>query len=138
MGRACVDGLADDAIAGKVAWVRADLNVPTRAAGDGGRGVAIADAARLAAAAPTVRHLLGRGARVVVVASHFGRPPVSKEDGTAVPDPAFSLAFLAPALAAAVGVGAVTFVPASTGPDVAEAVAADLAARVKRSFGARK
>ena len=115
MARAAVDGLPDAAVAGKVAWVRADLNVPTRPDGDG--GVKVADAARLVAAVPTIRHLLARGARVVVVASHFGRP-------TGGPDPSLSLAFLAPALAAALGGDTpVTFVPASTGPAVAAAVA---------------
>ena len=109
MARACVDGLADNDIAGKVAWVRADLNVPTRPDGT------VADGSRLAAAGPTILHLLGRGARVVLVASHFGRPKG--------PDPALSLAPIAPELGKVLGLP-VAFTPASTGPAVAEAVAA--------------
>lgn len=111
MARACVDGLGDSAIAGKVAWVRADLNVPTRADGT------VADPSRLLAAAPTIHYLLQRGARAVVVASHFGRP-------VGGPDPALSLAPIAPELSAALGGVAVTFVPASVGPVVADAVGA--------------
>jgi phosphoglycerate kinase len=115
MARACVDGLPPAAVSGKVAWVRADLNVPLRSDGT------VADASRLVAAVPTIRWLLGEGrARCVAVASHLGRP--------AGPDPALSLAPLAPALRAALAGGGVhapvTFVPASTGPAVAQAVRA--------------
>ena len=46
--------------------VRLDLNVPMQ----GGR---VTDATRIDRAAPTVRELADKGARVVVV-SHYGRP----------------------------------------------------------------
>jgi phosphoglycerate kinase len=115
MARAAVDGLPPATLAGAAAWVRADLNAPLHADGS------VADASRLAAAVPTVAFLLGAGARVVAVASHLGRP--------AGPDPACSLARVAPAFEGALRAGglptvSVTFVPASTGPAVADAVRA--------------
>jgi phosphoglycerate kinase len=63
-------------VAGKRVLVRSDLNVPL----DGG---AVTDDGRIRASLPLLKDLLGRGARVVVVA-HLGRPK-----GT--PDPAYSL-----------------------------------------------
>ncbi len=53
-------------VAGKRVLVRADLNVPVR---DG----EITDATRIERFLPTVKDLLERGARVVIM-SHFGRP----------------------------------------------------------------
>ena len=58
--------LDDLEVAGRRVLVRSDLNVPL----DVGR---VADDGRILAALPTLRALLGRGAKVVV-ASHLGRP----------------------------------------------------------------
>src|SRR6185295_16560479 len=64
-------------VEGKRIFLRVDFNVPLTPA----RGVA--DDARIRAALPTIRDLVGRGARLVV-GSHLGRPKGG-------PDPAFSL-----------------------------------------------
>jgi phosphoglycerate kinase len=79
--------LDDFDFSGKRVLVRADLNVPMQ---DGH----VSDATRIARFAPTVRELVAKGARIVVL-SHFGRPQGR--------DMAQSLAPLAPALAAAIG-----------------------------------
>ena len=72
---ATIDDLGD--LRGKRVLLRSDLNVPL----DGER---ITDDGRIRASLPTIRDLVGRGARVVVVA-HLGRPK-------GAPDPAYSLA----------------------------------------------
>lgn len=59
-----IDDLGD--ISGKTALVRVDLNVPMS---DG----KITDDSRIDAILPTVKDLIGRGAKVVLL-SHFGRP----------------------------------------------------------------
>ena len=76
-------------LAGKRALVRVDYNVPLEA----GR---VADATRVEASLPTLRWLLRRDARPVLL-SHLGRP-------AGRPDPALSLAPLAPTLADLLGV----------------------------------
>ncbi len=81
--------LDDLDVAGKIVLVRGDLNVPAK---DG----KITDTTRIDRFAPTVKELAAKGARVVVM-SHFGRPKGGYEAE-------YSLKFLVPALAAAVGV----------------------------------
>ena len=93
---------------GKRILVRADLNVPMK---DG----AVTDTARIDQAATTIRDLVGKGARVVVL-SHFGRP-----DGKRVES--MSLKASMPALSRAVG-KPVAFANDCIGPDAEAAVAA--------------
>lgn len=57
-------------VAGRTVFVRVDLNVPLEATDQGPR---ITDDKRIQASLPTIRDLLGRGARVVLLA-HLGRP----------------------------------------------------------------
>jgi phosphoglycerate kinase len=69
-----IDDLGD--LRGKRVLVRSDLNVPLD-------GTTITDDGRIRASVPTIRDLLDRGAKVVVVA-HLGRPK-------GAPDPKYSL-----------------------------------------------
>jgi phosphoglycerate kinase len=82
-----VDGLD---VRGRRVLVREDLNAPLRQA-DGAGEATITDYTRIDAAIPTLRTLLDRGARVVVM-SHLGRP-----DGRV--NPKYSLRPVAAALA---------------------------------------
>ena len=70
-----IDELTD--VAGKRVLIRCDFNVPLK-------GETITDDGRIRAALPTLRALIAKGARVIIMA-HLGRP-----DGS--PDPAYSLA----------------------------------------------
>ena len=102
--------LDDLDVADKRVLVRCDLNVPMK---DG----RVTDATRIDRSALTLRQLMDRGARVVVL-SHFGRP-----DGKVVPK--MSLKPLAQPLSAALGGRPVTFAEDCIGP-AAEAGVASL------------
>lgn len=81
-------------LGGKTVLTRVDINVPME-------GTVVTDATRIEKIVPTVRDLLAKGARVVLLA-HFGRPK-----GKVVPE--MSLRLVQPALEAALG-RRVTFV----------------------------
>lgn len=81
--------LEDANLDGKTALVRVDFNVPRSDDGN------IVDDTRLQSALPTIRALQKGGAKVVLL-SHFGRPKGEV-------DPQFSLGFIVPALAKALG-----------------------------------
>lgn len=95
-------------VAGKRVLVRLDLNVPLKEG-------KVRDDTRVREAAPTVRALAERGA-VVVACSHLGR-------AKGKPDPALSLAPVAPVLAQHAGLP-VQFVPDTAGETARQAVAA--------------
>ena len=100
--------LDDLDVAGRRVLVRADLNVPIS---DG----AVGDDTRVRAALPTLRALMERGARVIVV-SHLGRPKGG-------PSPELSLAPVAARLGELLG-QPVRLADAVVGPSVAVAVGA--------------
>ena len=84
----------DLALAGKTVLLRVDINVPMEA------GV-VTDATRIEKIVPTVRDILAKGGKVVMLA-HFGRPK-----GKVVPE--MSLRLVQPALEQALG-RSVTFI----------------------------
>lgn len=104
------DRLAQLDVAGRVVFVRSDLNVPLSQ--EGGT-TSITDDGRIRASVPTIAALRERGARVVV-AAHLGRP-------RGVVDPSLSLAPVAVRMGEILG-SPVGFIPEVTGPAVAEAV----------------
>jgi phosphoglycerate kinase len=71
MNKQTIRDLPDDVVRGKRALVRVDFNVPIE---DG----TVGDDTRITAAIPTIRALLDRGARVVLM-SHLGRPKGAPE-----------------------------------------------------------
>jgi phosphoglycerate kinase len=62
-----IRSVADLPIEGRRVFLRVDFNVPLTPAGG------VADDSRIRASLPTIEHLLGRGARLIV-GSHLGRP----------------------------------------------------------------
>jgi phosphoglycerate kinase len=93
---------------GKRVLIRIDLNVPMA---DG----KVADDTRIRASAPTIREVVEKGGRAILLA-HFGRP----KDG---PDPKYTLKPVVPAVTAVLG-RPVAFAEDCIGPTAAKAVAA--------------
>ena len=94
-------------VEGRTVLVRADLNVPMA---DG----QVSDATRIERLTPTLKELLGRGAKVVVL-SHFGRPKGGFEAD-------LSLRQIAGALAQSLGLPSLSFAEDCIGPAAARAV----------------
>ncbi|MFK7897569.1 MAG: phosphoglycerate kinase [Myxococcota bacterium] len=107
-------GSSDPLLAGVRVFVRADLNVPL----SGGQ---ISDDSRIRASLPTLRLLLGAGARVIL-ASHLGRPKGERK-------PELSLAPVAKALETALAVP-VVMAPDCVGSAVTDAANALLDGQV--------
>jgi phosphoglycerate kinase len=99
-------------IAGKTALVRVDFNVPMA---ESGLGRVVSDDTRLRAAIPTIRKLMGMGARTVLL-THFDRPM-----GKRVPD--MSLKPVVRPLAALLGQD-VAFADDCVGPQAKAAIQA--------------
>lgn len=100
--------IRDVDLKGKRVLVRVDFNVPVE------NGV-ITDDTRIRAAVPTIKAILAQQPKSVVLMSHFGRPKGG-------PDPKYSLAPVAPALAALLGVD-VAFAPDAVGEAAERALA---------------
>ena len=99
-----LDDLGD--VAGKVALVRVDLNLPMQ---DG----AVTDDTRVRAAAPTILELAAKGAKVLLLA-HFGRPKGERVS-------TMSLSMVVDCLQTVLG-KEVMFVPEIAGPVVAQSI----------------
>ena len=99
----------DLAVGGRRVLLRADLNVPMK-------GGVVTDTTRLDRVAPTIKELMTKGARVVVL-SHFGRPKGKRV-------PALSLAPVAGPMAKALGLGVLPFAGDCVGPPALDVVKA--------------
>ena len=97
--------LRDIDCSGKKVLCRVDFNVPLD-------GTTITDDTRIKAALPTIQHILAQGGKLIL-ASHLGRPKGE-------PNPAYSLAPVAPYLAELLGTP-VTMAPDCIGSEVREA-----------------
>jgi phosphoglycerate kinase len=96
-------------VRGKRVLLRADLNVPVK---DG----IVTDATRIERLAPTIKALIGKGAKVIVM-SHFGRPQGR-------PDPAYSLRPLVAPLSEAISGREVAFAADCIGEEAKRVVSA--------------
>ena len=102
-----IRGIDELDVAGKTVLVRSDLNVPLD-------GTTITDDGRIRASIPTIKALLDKGAKVVVLA-HLGRPKGE-------PDAKYSLAPAATRLGELLG-APVALAPVTSGPDAVATVA---------------
>ena len=102
-----IRGIDELDVAGKTVLVRSDLNVPLD-------GSTITDDGRIRASIPTIKALLDKGAKVVVLA-HLGRPKGE-------PDAKYSLAPAATRLGELLG-APVALSPVTSGPEAAATVA---------------
>jgi phosphoglycerate kinase len=109
MSKKTIRDLTDAQVRGKRALVRVDFNVPMD---DQGR---VTDDTRIRAALPTIDALFDRGARVVALLSHLGRPKGK-------PEPKYSLAPVAQHLATLTA-HPVRFVDTTTGEAARQAIA---------------
>ncbi|KAF8390896.1 hypothetical protein HHK36_023195 [Tetracentron sinense] len=108
MAKKSVGDLKSEDLKGKKVFVRADLNVPL----DDNQN--ITDDTRIRAAVPTIKHLIGKGAKVIL-SSHLGRPK-----GVT---PKYSLTPLVPRLSELLGIK-VEKADDCIGPEVEKMVAA--------------
>jgi phosphoglycerate kinase len=72
-----IRSVRDLPVENKRVFLRVDFNVPLERSGD---NVTITDDSRIREALPTIKHLIERGARLVI-ASHLGRPKPGKNGG---------------------------------------------------------
>ncbi|HPG07755.1 MAG TPA: phosphoglycerate kinase [Saprospiraceae bacterium] len=95
--------------------VRVDFNVPIKEG-------KVSDDTRIKAAIPTINTLLDQGARKIILLSHLGRPLKALNEDGSLNVAKFSLAPVAPHLAALIR-KPVLFVPYVSGPEAEKAVA---------------